>query len=100
MASEYGIVGALVILCVYFSWVTYGEQRPTGASGGEALASEIKRALPPGSSVFIASRDNREDAEFAEALRSRLTGSGYKVAAVVNGQPSDAREALESLSKR
>jgi ribose transport system permease protein len=98
LASEYGIVAALAALCVYFSWVTYGEQRPTGASGGAALAAQIKKTMPAGATVLVAARDSREDSEFAEALRAALDKNGYRVAAVVKGQPSDAREALEKLA--
>lgn len=99
LASDYGILGALAVLCLYFSWATYTDQRPAGASGGEALAAEIRKTVPAGGTVFIAGRDNREDADFAETLSSRLTSDGYKVAAVVKGQPSDAREGLEKLAQ-
>jgi ribose transport system permease protein len=98
LSSEYGIVAALLALCLYFSWVTYADQRPTGASGGEALAAELKSKLPAGASVLIATRDNAEDAAFAQALRAKLEASGFQVAAEAKGQPSDAREALEKLA--
>jgi ribose transport system permease protein len=95
LAADYGILLALAALCLYFSAVTYTEQFPTGAAGGQQLAADIARQFPRGASVLIVARDNREDAAFADTLQGELERAGMQVAAVVKGQPADAREALE-----
>jgi ribose transport system permease protein len=96
--SDYGILAALVLLCGYFSWVTYTVQRPTGATGGSELAEQIRRTAGNGAAVLIVTRDNREDLEFAEALGGRLSAGGGTVVGTVRGEPADARKALERLA--
>jgi len=95
--SEYGMVLVLLALCGYYSVATYAEQDPGGAAGGEQLAREVVRQVPPGASVLIVARDTQEDATFAETLERRLTESGLRVVAVVKGQPADARAAVQRL---
>lgn len=92
--SEYGTLPALILLCVWFAWVTTAEQRPSGADGGSQLASQITREASKGSAVLVATRENREDAEFATALREALERDGFRIVAVVQGEPSSARQAL------
>lgn len=89
----------LLLLCVYYSWVTYDEQHPTGESGGEQLAAEILQTFPTGARVLIVTRDGREDAAFASALEERLRAGGLAVVETVRGQPADARQALERTTK-
>src|SRR5690349_1864023 len=96
--ADYGILLALVLLCVFFSWVTYTEQRPFGAAGGAQLSGEILRRFPKGSRVLIVAGASKEDDAFAEALRTGLEAEGDTVAATVTGQPADAREALERIA--
>jgi ribose transport system permease protein len=98
LASDYGILLALVLLSVYFSVVTYTRQSPTGASGGSLLAAEIRRSAPGDARVLVVVRDSREDAEFADALAAGLDEAGARVVETVRGQPSDARKALERLT--
>src|SRR5437762_2276085 len=99
LLSGYGILPALLLLCLYFSWATFTEQRPTGAPGGAQLAGELARTLPRGAAVLIVARDSREDSQFAEALRGGLEGAGLSAAGEVRGQPADAREALERIAR-
>lgn len=89
---------ALGILCAYFSWATRGEQHLSGAAGGAQLASEIARHARPGSVALIVVRDNREDAAFADSLQRHIERAGIGVAAVVKGQPVDARRAIEQIT--
>ncbi|HTE18828.1 MAG TPA: ABC transporter permease, partial [Armatimonadota bacterium] len=97
--ADYGIVLALVLLCVYFSVVTYTEQKPVGAAGGAQLAAEVIRALPREARVLAVVRDSREDAAFAEALSTALTRSGRPAPETVEGAPADARRALERIAR-
>jgi ribose transport system permease protein len=96
--ADYGILLVLLALCVFFSVATYTTQQPNGAAGGAQLGQVIASRTPAGAAVLVAARDNREDAEFVEALEAGLRESGRAVAAKVQGQPVDARAALEKLA--
>jgi ribose transport system permease protein len=96
--ADYGMVFVLLLLCAYYSWATLTEQHPTGAAGGEQLARQISSQSSQGAQVLIVTRDSQEDVEFAETLRTRLTAAGLTVAGVIQGQPSEARQALERVA--
>jgi len=97
--AHYGIVLVLLALCVFFSAATYTTQQPNGAAGGAQLAQMIAGRTPAGASVLIAARDNRDDREFVRALEDGLRESGRTVAASAQGQPADARQALERIAQ-
>jgi len=97
--SDYGMVFALLILCVLFSWLTWDEQKPTGASGGEQLARIVGKTAPAGGAVLIVTRDTEDDRELAAALAERLEDKGVRVIEAVHGSPRDARLALERASQ-
>jgi ribose transport system permease protein len=99
LMSDYGILLALALLCVYFSLVTYTEQSPAGAGGGALLAAQIRREAPSASRVLVVVRENREDAEFANALTEALAREGVTVVETVRGEPADARRALERAAR-
>jgi ribose transport system permease protein len=96
--SHYGMVLVLLLLGGYYSFATYAEQDPRGAAGGEQLAQEIVRRMGPGAKILIVTRDTQEDAAFADTLQQRLGEAGLTVVAVVKGQPTDARAALQQLA--
>ncbi|HAV61485.1 MAG TPA: sugar-transporting ATPase [Verrucomicrobiales bacterium] len=99
LLSDYGMVLVLLALCVFFSAITYTEQHPAGESGGRELARQIIDQADPGATVLIAARAHEEDRLFAEALRNALAAGGITVVEVINGEPSDARRALQSLQQ-
>jgi len=92
--SDYGTVLALVVLCVFFSVVTYSEQFPTGVVAARQVAAHVQEHFGKTPRVLIAARDQGDDVIFADELERRLTASGARVLAVVKGEPKDAREAL------
>jgi ribose transport system permease protein len=96
--ADYGMSLVLLLLCAYYSAVTFAEQDPTGAAGGEQLAGVVLGRLGGSGNVLIVTRDTQEDAAFGEALRRRLEAGGVRVAAEVRGGPADARAALERLA--
>ncbi|MBM4095049.1 MAG: ABC transporter permease, partial [Planctomycetes bacterium] len=97
--SDYGMVFALLILCVLFSWLTWDEQNLTGAAGGEQLARLVIDAAPAGAAVLVVTRDAEDDRELAQVLSERLGVKGMRVIDVVQGSPRDARLALERASR-
>lgn len=96
--SDYGMSLVLLLLCLYYSAVTYAPQDPSGTSGGEQLAREVLARLGPSARVLIVTRDTREDAAFAEAAQRRLESAGVTIVGVVRGRPYDARAELERLA--
>lgn len=96
--AEYGMLFVLLLLCAYFSWVTFDEQHETGAVGGEQLSRQIVSEFGRESQVLIVVGEGRDDSLFAERLKARLAEAGLTIAATVQGQPADARQALDELA--
>lgn len=97
--SNYGMVLVLLLLGACFSYVTWDEQHPTGVDAAEQLTDQITRKFSPGTTVLVVAREHREDAAFANSLQLQLSGAGMKVLGIVKGQPSDARDRLEKLTR-
>jgi ribose transport system permease protein len=96
--SDYGMSLVLLLLCIYYSCVTFAEQDPTGAVGGEELARTVLGRVGSSGRVLIVTGNTQDDAAFADALRQRLETAGVEVTADVRGRPSNAREALQRLA--
>jgi ribose transport system permease protein len=97
--NDYGMLGVLLLLCVYFSWVTLDDQHPNGESGGSQLAETITDQFDSGTTVLIIARKTKEDTEFTKALQFGLEARGLTVVEVVQGQPRDARRALTKVAE-
>ncbi|MBN1443731.1 MAG: ABC transporter permease, partial [Planctomycetes bacterium] len=96
--SDYGMLLVLLLLCIFFSWRTWGEQQPEGADAGRRLADLIAREHGRAARVVIACQSSQADVEFAAELERRLRADGITVVESVLGQPADARRALERLA--
>lgn len=96
--SDYGILLGLLLLCAYYSYVTWAEQHPNGAKAGEQLAYHLIEQYGEQTHVLIVARDNQEDVAFADALRDTLLESGMTVVDTVKGQTLDARGALQEIA--
>jgi ribose transport system permease protein len=96
--SDYGMAVVLLLLCVYYSAVTFAPQDPGGASGGEQLARTVLERVGPSARVLIVTRQTRDDRAFAEAARERMNAAGVDVVGVVRGRPSDARAELQRIA--
>ncbi|MGD8240555.1 MAG: ABC transporter permease, partial [Armatimonadota bacterium] len=97
LTSDYGMLLVLLLLCAFWSWVTWGEQLPTGAAAGEEVAREVAASSDPGARVLIVIREAEEDREFARELADRLGEAGLEVAGTVAGAPSDAGRAMQQI---
>jgi ribose transport system permease protein len=95
--ADYGMLLALLALCLFFSWVTLDDQYPAGAEGGAGLARRIVRDAAPGARVLVVTRESDEDREFARALAEGLKKAGMRVE-TVQGEPADARKVLDHLA--
>ncbi len=96
--SDYGMSLVLLLLCVYYSAVTFALQDPTGVSGGEQLARETQLRSEPLARVLIVTQDTRQDVAFADALRRELLKRYIEIVGDVRGSPPDARDALQRIA--
>ena len=96
--ADYGMIMVLLLLCIFFSIVTHGEQSPTGEAAARQVLASISGQGGASPRVLIAASDQPGDAEFASTLERTLTGAGARVVATVRGGPRDAREALVKAS--
>lgn len=92
--SDYGMVFVLLLLCAFFSVVTYSEQSPTGEAAAQQVGADIQAQMGKNPRVLIGASDQPGDAAFAAKLERDLTAAGAQVLATVKGEPKDAREAL------
>ena len=93
-SSDYGMLAALLGLCIYFSLATYAEQHPEGVEAAERLYEQIEDVFPDGGSVVVLGRPTEESKSFCNALNASLKASDWKVLAVVNGDPFEAGRAI------
>ncbi|MBM3821586.1 MAG: ABC transporter permease [Verrucomicrobia bacterium] len=96
--SDYGMIFVLLLLCAFFSVVTYTEQSPTGEAAAHQVVSAIRQQFGTTPRVLIAASDQPGDAAFAVAVEKELSASGAQVLATVQGEPKHAREALVKIS--
>jgi ribose transport system permease protein len=96
--SEYGMLFVLVLLCAFFSVVTYSDQSPSGEAAATQLAAELRKSPGKAGRVLIAVRNQADDDAFARKLQSELAAAGAVVVGTVHGEPKDAREALQKLA--
>ncbi len=95
---EYGMVLVLLLLCAFFSVVTLSEQHPTGDAAARQLAGDVVTRFGKNARVLAAVRDQAEDIAFLHALEASLAASGVHHVEVVQGEPRDARAALQRLA--
>ena len=95
--SDYGIVLALILLCVYFSAATVSQETLSGAEGGRILGASVLSRFTDRRVLVVAS-ESPADGVFADAVINELKirQLGYHE---VRGQPADARKKLEELAR-
>lgn len=96
--ADYGMIFVLLLLCIYYSAATLREQHPSDAAAGRQLARQITSQFGRAAHVLIVTGGNREDLALAQTLREQLQSAGIAVVGTVNGQPPDARAALEKIA--
>lgn len=92
--SDYGALLPLALLCAFFSLATLSDQFPAG----EAAARQVAAVIEPSARVVIVVRALPEDDAFADYLQATLPREN--LAAVVRGEPKDARETLRKLNQK
>jgi ribose transport system permease protein len=94
--SEYGMLGVLLALCVYFSLVTVTERRATGAAAVEELVAPVRASDAHANRVLILVSRQPEDSGLADAIVERLMSTPSEWTRG-EGEPRDARRAVEAL---
>ncbi len=96
--SDYGMILVLLLLCAFFSVVTYTEQSPTGEAAARQVFATLEQQPGMNHRVFLVGSDQPEDAAFISKLERDLAASGTQILAVVRGEPKDARDGLQKLA--
>jgi ribose transport system permease protein len=91
--TDHGMVLVLLLLCAFFSLVTWSEQQPTGELAARLLARDIEQQFGKDAHVLVVTGVLPDDTLFAEHLRAMLLH-----AEVVKGEPREARQALKRLA--
>jgi ribose transport system permease protein len=96
--THYGMVFVLLLLCLFFSVMTYSDQSPTGETAAKQVVSSIQEQFGKFPRVLIVTSGQSGDTAFAAATERGLAASGAQVVATVQGEPKDARAALVDLA--
>jgi ribose transport system permease protein len=95
-SSDYGMLGVLVLLCAFFSWITFEEQQPEGESGAEQLSQSIAGKFTEPGRVLIAGRKTDSGKAFTSRLNELLLSNGWNVTGVVQGGPIELGKGLRA----
>jgi len=96
LLARFGVVGTLLVLCLFFSVVTISEQSPAGAAAAKQVSARIA-GLAQSPAVLIAVGDQPADAEYARDLARELETAGARVVGTSQGDPRTARRELDRL---
>ncbi len=96
-AANYGMLGVLVVLCVYYSVATYQRQKPLGKDAARVLAGDLTSTATAETAVLIVAKTHQDDLDFSASLAARLDTGGVSVAGKVNGSPVLIRREIEKL---
>ena len=91
LLADYGMVVVLLLLCLFFSAVTYTEQSATGPAAIKGMVGSVQT----NDSVLIATGPSAEDERFVQEVAKQLQSRGVKSVQVTRGTPRDARLLLE-----
>ena len=94
LSSDYGMLGVLILLCVFFSVITFEEQNPVGEEGADRLLGQIADQFEKPGTVIIAGRASEEGRNFVSHLKNELIEKGWLVEAAISGSPIDLGKAL------
>jgi ribose transport system permease protein len=93
-SSDYGMLGVLFLLCVFFSWITFEEQQPEGRDAAESLNLSISQDFNEPGRVLIAGRKTDSGQAFTTHLHGLLSSAGWEIAGVVEGGPPELGKGL------
>ena len=94
LSSDYGMLGVLILLCLFFSVITYEQQQPLGKDGAERLLLKISNNFEKPGSVIIAGKNGEDGEVFVSHLENELKKKEWLVEAAISGSPIDLGKAL------
>lgn len=92
--GQYGMLLVLGLLCGYYSIATVSDYHPSPAEAARQIAERAKR----GHRVLVVVRPTEADTALLAALATAFKDRGVSVLATVQGEPRDARIALEKAN--
>lgn len=95
-SSDYGMLGVLILLCGFFSWITLEEQNPEGSEAAFQLYENIQNEDKIGV-VLIAGRKTKTGNQFVEKLKDLLINDGWAEVETVQGGPPQLANALKGI---
>ncbi len=98
--SDYGMVFILIVLCIFFSFLTLNEQTPQGSEAIAGLIEQINDKCNKSDIILAVGEVNKASAPFAGKLREELVEAGYGNVQVVVGIPRDLRLALDEIKDK
>ena len=94
LSSDYGMLGVLILLCLFFSVITFEQQQPLGKDGAERLLLKISNNFEKPGSVIIAGKNGEDGEVFVSHLENELRKKEWLVEAAISGSPIDLGKAL------
>jgi ribose transport system permease protein len=96
--GDYGMLGVLLLLCLYYCWATVRVHHATGPEAARQLAHQVVAAESRGARVVVLAGTGQSEEQFAARLESRLDEAGLRVDRVRGAGPPEAGAALERLA--
>ena len=94
LGSEYGMIGVLLSLCLFFSLITYDEQQPVGLDAAQRVSEQIDQIKVLEKSVIIAGTGGKDGQIFAEHLEELLRSKDWYIKELVIGGPPELGQAI------
>ena len=100
LSSDYGMLGVLILLCLFFSVITFEQQQPLGKDGAERLLLKISNNFEKPGSVIIAGKNGEDGEVFVSHLENELRKKEWLVEAAISGSPIDLGKALRRVVEK
>lgn len=98
LLTRYGMAVVLLLLCLFFTYTTYQDEKPTGKPGAEALFRTLS-ASDRQAHIVIVSQTDGEETEFATALQRLLQDANAPHVQTIQGDPPTVRQGLEQMAQ-
>ena len=95
--GEYGMVLALIGLCVLFSVLTLNQQSGEGIAAERELTKVVLDQFPTEGVVLVVGAENTSSATMAENVYASVVSANRENVRLVVGGPRDLRDALDGL---
>lgn len=99
LASDYGMLGVLLLLCLFFSLITISDQHPTGKAAASAIFDSKLESRGKTGQIIVASGTTAEDSAFAASLKRQLQEAGFASVSMASGDPATVRGELERIAE-